>query len=353
VTPYWLLFLYFAAAALLERDDHDFETRATNRTPLLLMGGLIIALMIGLRFRVSADWPIYNDMFEDSRRLSLGSSIARISDPAYALLNWGISHGGGEFWMVNTVCGLIFAWGLIRFAGAQANPWLALLTAIPYLVIVVAMGYSRQSVAIGIVLAGLAAVARGGSTLRFAVYVAAAALFHKTAVMMLPLVAFAQERNRLTNLVTGLAVLVLFYDLFLSNSISRLYRNYIDLEGSSQGAGIRVTLNAIPAVLYLINRRSFAFSLVETRLAFNFSVAALLFVPLLLISPSSTAVDRMALYIIPLQLVLWSRMHMAYNLGNVGRAIIVAFAATVLFTWLNFAVHAHFWIPYKLYPVFS
>src|SRR5881392_801275 len=132
------------------------------------MAGLVIALMVGLRFEVSADWSVYVEMFERSARLSATSLIGRFVDPAYALLNWTVSHAGGEFWLVNMACGVIFAWGLIRFAKAQANPWLAVLTAIPYLVIVVAMGYSRQGVAIGIVMAGLGAVIGGASTLRFA-----------------------------------------------------------------------------------------------------------------------------------------------------------------------------------------
>lgn len=56
----------------------------------------------------------------------------------------------------------------MRFARSQPDPWLAVLVAVPYLVIVVAMGYSRQAVAIGILLAGLGRLERGGSTLHFA-----------------------------------------------------------------------------------------------------------------------------------------------------------------------------------------
>ena len=47
---------------------------------------------------------------------------------------------------------------LIRFCLAQADPWLSVLIAIPYMVIVVAMGYTRQAVALGILMVGLAAV---------------------------------------------------------------------------------------------------------------------------------------------------------------------------------------------------
>lgn len=348
--PYWLLFIYFAAGALIER---DFDGRRTTRSIALTIGAVIIALMIGLRFRVGGDWTTYRWQFAFSGRTSAHRMIDLFGDPAYSLLSWTVAHLGGTIWQLNLVSGTIFSWGLLRFSRAQANPWLAMTMAIPYLVVVVAMGYSRQAVAIGILMAGIAAIINGGSTLRFAAYVALAALFHKTAVMALPLVVFAQPRNRLVNLLAGLALSYLFYDLFLSESMNVLYRNYIKAEYSSQGAAIRVVLNVIPAVLYLLNRRNFGFAPVESKLWFCFSLAALLFLGLLIASPSSTAVDRMALYIIPIQMAVWSRVPMAYKLHMVGRVATVVFAAAVLFTWLNFAVHSIAWVPYRIYPLFA
>jgi hypothetical protein len=157
----------------------------------------------------------------------------------------------------------------------------------------------------------------------------------------------------MVNLLVGFAVTVLFYDTFLSESMSLLYKNYVSAEYSSQGAAQRVILNVIPAVLYLINRRNFQFSPVESKLWFYFSIASLLFLVLLVVIPSSTAVDRMALYIIPIQMAVWSRVHIAYNLRTLGRFVVVGLAAVILFTWLNFAVHARFWVPYQLFPVFA
>jgi hypothetical protein len=350
VIPYWLLFLYFAAGALLER---DVDGPRSGSDPFLAIGTLIIGLMIGFRYHVGADWRAYADIFDYSGHLSARHMISIFGDPAYGLLTWSVHRAGGQIWMVNLVCGLIFAWGLRRFALAQANPWLAMVVAVPYLVVVVAMGYTRQAVAIGILMAGLASVLGGASTVRFAVYVAGAALFHKTAVVVLPLVAFAQERSRLVNLLAGLALSVLFYDLFLSESMNLLYRNYIMAEYSSQGAGIRVALSVVPSLLYLVNRPKFRFSSVESKLWFYFSIASLALAVLLVASRSSTAIDRLALYVIPIQLAVWSRAHVAYNLHSVGRLLVVALAGALLFTWLTFAVHAGYWVPYQVYPVWG
>jgi hypothetical protein len=256
VIPYWILFTLFAVGALLEPDGSESRRRWSLSLQFALF---IVALMIGLRFKVGADWNTYKAIFEYSRHIGAERMVTIFGDPAYALLTWSVCHAGGEIWQVNLVCGLIFGWGLQRFARTQINPWLATSVAIPYLVIVVAMGYSRQAVAIGILMAGLASVIRGATTARFACYVVAAALFHKTAVVMLPLVAFAQPRSRLTNLLIGLALSVLFYDLFLSESVNYFYRNYIKAEYSSQGAAIRIALNIIPAALFLLNWKRFEF----------------------------------------------------------------------------------------------
>jgi hypothetical protein len=349
VIAYWILFIIFASGALLE---HDAEG-PRRRSALMLIGALLIALMIGLRFKVGADWLAYQVIFNYSKLLDAARSIRAFGDPAYSLLTWSVSHLGGSIWQVNLVCGLIFSWGLLRFARTQANPWLAMTVAIPYLVVVVAMGYSRQGVAIGILLAGLASVLNGGSTLRFASYVAAAALFHKTAVVVLPLVALSQPRSRIINILAGIALTVLFYDFFLSQSMNVLYRNYIKAEYSSQGAGIRIALNVVPSLLYLINRRNFGFTNIESKLWLIFSMASFAFFALFLISPSSTAVDRMGLYVMPIQIAIWSRVHMAYRLGRFGRVLIVALSALILFTWLNFAIFSKAWLPYQFYPLFS
>ena len=66
--------------------------------------------------------------------------------------------------------------------------------------------------------------------------------------------------------------------------------------------------------------------------------------------PSSTAVDRLALYLIPLQLAVLPRVQYLFHGQLFGRAVIVAYAGLVLFTWLNFAVHSRYWVPYQIYP---
>ena len=82
----------------------------------------------------------------------------------------------------------------------------------------------------------------------------------------------------------------------------------------------------------------------------SFSIVAFALLIALLLSPSSTAVDRIALYIIPLQIVILSRLYRIFKRPNTGKTITVLYAAMVQFTWLNLAVHSKYWVPYHFYP---
>lgn len=346
---YWALFAFFAIGTLSQGSRQHHPEARQPFSPMLMLGGIALAVIIGLRYDVGADWGNYVRIFSIGGFIDLGNALAQ-GDPGYQFVNWTLKRAGADIWLVNLTCAVIVAWGLIRFARAQSDPWLAVVVAMPYFVVVVAMGYTRQAAALGFLFAGLAGLQRGSSVIRFAAYVAVAALFHKTAVVVLPLVIFAGERNRLLNLVAGAALSVLFYDLFLSNSVDMLMKNYVDARYGSQGAAIRVAMNLVPAVILLFSGKKLVFSRQEYGMWKAFSLAAIALLVALLVSPSSTAVDRIALYIIPLQIAVLTRVPTLFKDRGTGTWLVVVYAALIQFTWLNFAVHARYWVPYHFYP---
>lgn len=344
--PYWLLFAYFGAGVFFAGTGKSTLSRL-----FLVIGAVTIALMIGLRYEVGGDWFAYQRMFAMADLSSLGA-ILQGGDPGYQLLNWLVQRAGADIWLVNLVCGAIFAWGLFRFCWNQPEPWLAVLVAVPYLVIVVAMGYSRQAVAIGILMAGLASLERGGSLKTFVAYTIAAALFHKTAVIALPLVFLGRQSTMFMNFVLLVVASVLLYFFFLSSSLDRFFREYLDAEYSSEGAGVRVAMSLVPAALFLLRQRAFRFGEWERIVWRNFSIGAIGCLLLLLTLPSSAAVDRMALYVTPLQIAVLSRVPGAYVGRGVGLVAIILYSLAVQYVWLNYATHAVDWIPYRIYPFF-
>lgn len=351
--PYWLLFLVPAWLALTRLRPVLGPANAQGRwSDQWRMVFVLLVLMIGLRHEVGGDWGNYLPKIYEASLQTLAEAAAS-SDPAYSLLNWLGARSELGIYLVNGVCAALFSWGLVSFCRNQPRPWLALVVAVPYLVTVVAMGYSRQGVAIGLAMLGLVALSER-RWVRFLVLVVLAATFHKSAVMLMPLAVLAETKGRLWRALLVAAATALFYGLLLQSSVESLTTNYLEAQYQSAGAAVRVAMNALPAVLFLWFRRRFVLTAAERSFWTWMSLVALVFVVLLVLSPSSTAVDRVALYWIPLQLYVLSRLPNALGSPTGRNATlvgwVVAYSAVVLFVWLTFAVHARGWLPYQFYP---
>lgn len=347
--PYWIMFTLFAAGAIQYPSD---VRRKVQGGPFLLAMVVFTILFIGLRWEVGGDWINYLDIFDLIRYREFSQGLWK-QDPGYGLLNWVVARAGFEIWAVNLVCAILFVWGMTKFARRQPNPWMVFVVAVPYLIIVVAMGYVRQGVAIGFILAGIAVLDRG--MLRFLVYMALAASFHKSAVVVLPLVALSAKQNRVVTAGIGVASAVLLYYLFVQASVDKLMTNYVEASLTSQGAGIRVAMNLPPAMLFLLFQKRFVIDEQQRKLWRNFSLAALAALAMLAMTDATTAVDRLALYLIPLQMFVLARAPFAFGAGGVASfpltLAIIAYSATIQFVWLTYAANSEFWIPYQWYPL--
>lgn len=343
--PFWLLFLIPAWGVLVPRRLPERQAKW-----MWLVAGAIFALVMGLRHEVGGDWFVYLPHFLDDSQATLGEALAR-GDPAYHGLNWMVGRLGGSIYMVNLVCAAALMAGTVVFCRQQPNPWLALLVAVPYMLVVVGMGYTRQAGALGFALLGLSALGRG-RVRAFVAFVIIGALFHKSAVLLLPVAALASSRNRLLTIVLVLATTLLTYYLLLADSAERLWINYVEAGLQSEGGLVRVLMNAVPAVLLLLFRKRLVSAETERRLWCWMAVFALVCVPL--VGLASTAVDRIALYLIPLQLFVFSRLPRLASTTRTRTPLVLAivtYYAAVQFVWLNFATHAQYWTPYQFMPL--
>lgn len=352
--PYWLLFLMPALLAISTpptRKARRDGTRYTPSDPIWVFMLLLLTIMIGFRYRVGGDWGAYFDYLAFAATSDLRESLL-MDDPGFRLLNLVSIWTGFGIIGVNTVCGFIFSAGLLAFCRSLPRPWLAFAVAIPYLVIVVGMGYSRQAVAIGLVLLGLVALGRQ-KWVAFIFWVLLAATFHKTAVILLPIVALTMTRNRwLIFLLVGVTG-ALGYQVLLGDSADQLIRNYVEAELQSGGAFIRLGLNALPALLFLYYRKRMRLSRAEYRIWRLFALISVAMFVALFGSGASTALDRMGLYMLPLQLFVFS--HLPDLMGRYGKqnsgivAMVVGLYTAILFVWFNFGSFSFAWVPYRMH----
>lgn len=347
---YWLMFLTPALFALTSSSKS--QALAVRMPPSWIGVTIVLSLLVGWRYQVGGDWIDYLEHYREISGISW-SDLFKVSDPGYRATVWAVAQENGGVETSNLIFGSLFSLGLVIFCRAQRRPWLALAVAVPYLVIVVGMGYTRQSVALAFAMLALVALSRG-RTLQFAILVCIGALFHRTAVLLIPLAILSTSRGRVWTAVWISITALLMYSLLLADSVDDLIENYLEAEYQSEGATIRVAMNVLPAVLLLRFRGRFDWSsIAERNLWTIFAILGLGSAAWLVVSSSSTAVDRMALYLIPLQLFVFSRIPDVLSNGRrrpFWIAIIVSYYAVVLLIWLSFASHAFAWIPYHFYP---
>lgn len=341
---YWLMFFIPAGIALFAPGHFG----KNNPIPWYLVG-FVFVLIIGTRL-MGGDMGNYMRHFNDTKGLSLIGALQAFSrgDPGYQFINWLFNDFESGFYAANTVFAAIFTFGLIKLSREQINPWIALSTAVPYLVIVVAMGYTRQSVAIGLFMLAITYL-RQGKLKTYIAWIFLAAMFHKTAILMLPLGFFIYGgKGWILRILMLIPIMYGGWTLLLADQQEQMWKNYVDAEMQSQGAMIRVIMNFLPALLLLIYRKKWKKSFDDYTFWLWIAMGSLLSIGL--VSLASTAVDRISLYFIPIQMVVFARLpYLASRLiaPQFTKVLIVLGYATVLFIWLNFAHHSYMWLPYK------
>lgn len=340
---YWLIFFLPVVGAVFPG-----KVKENQRIFIWAAFGLLLAVFVGFRHETGGDWYAYEWSFWRQGSLPFSALIENIRDPGYYWSGWIFYRAGASVHALNFLCAAILSWGLVRFCKPLPAGWLGVAAAVPYLIIVVGMGYTRQAAAIGLVLVGIAHL-NSGSVRHYVLFILLAALMHRTALVLLPLAVIAASGSRVfVSLAVG-AVTLIGAEVLLADEVERLWGSYVDSSYSqaADGAPVRVAMNAVAALVFLIFRKSIAPGGVALRFWTASSIAALACVPLLAVS--LTAVDRLALYLLPLQVYVAGTITVI-PMGRflrTGAVLSVIFAyAAVLFVWLNLASHANYWLPY-------
>lgn len=314
---------------------------------MFIVFGAALTMVIGLRDEIGADWYNYAEIHTSVNLLN-GPLWLLAGDPAYVLLNRIFDDPEHGIYTVNLVCASLFVTGAVRFTRDQPYPALAVAILLAYLGIVVAMGYTRQSVAIGLVMFALVDLRRGRANRYFAVVVLAV-LFHRSALVALPL-GFAKASPALrwrAGVLMALAVPPLIIASLAA--VQGQYDAYVVAGEQSGGGSVRVLMSAIPAAIFLGLRRRMRERWPDDADIWTYcSLFALALVPILVFA--STAADRMGLYLVPLQIAVYSRLPLLlrghWRAGAYAGAL--GLYGVTLGVWLTTSFFARCcWIPYK------
>jgi hypothetical protein len=346
--PYWILFSIFAVGAFVYDPSAQ---RARQAAPMFFVAGIFVALMIGLRYRVGVDWTNYVRIYQELWWQDFDEMFAR-GDPLFYIPMWQFAKAEFQIWAFFLLCAVVFTAGLFAFAKRQPNPWLAVLVAVPFLIIAVAMSGVRQATAIGFFFFALVALA-DRSAARFLGWMLCAGACHGSAILMAPLAGLSFTRNRIQSAFLMLLMAVVAY-FTLRTPFENYSQDYLQGTLESAGAVYRLGMNAIPAVLFLIYMKKFRLAEPERVFWRNMSLLALVSLPLLSFI-SSTALDRIGLYIFPLQLFVLSALPSMLSSAETRRFLvmflIVFYLFAIQFVFLNYAINRDPYVPYRFWPL--
>ncbi|MCL6695760.1 EpsG family protein [Acinetobacter baumannii] len=312
---------------------------------------LFLFVFIGLRFKVGGDWDNYLVLYENFKYLNFKEALF-FFEPGYSLFNiLGNFLQIRDIWFVNLcssalVCIFLF----ITFIKLEKY-WLCLLIYYPYHILAVSLGYTRQSIAVAILLYAFLKLLQNNK-IKFLIFLLIAVCFHKTAIIFIlfyPLL-----------FIKGKKVLIILYEIFslilitLILYISSLNEStvYTSEELNSSGVFLRLSLHIIPVISYFLLRNK-VFKLDKSYLFLDYFVL-LIFYCFCLSFLFSTLADRFNLYLIFFDIYVLVAFY--HNLLIINRKILI-FILTLFFTsfiyiWmLNSVLVAIAWLPYQNYLI--
>lgn len=348
------MFFYYSIWAVISFFSF-FSSKKSEVKLLFLFLLFFLFLMTGLRFEVGADWDNYLQIYGFFKNLNFPDSLV-ITDPSYGSLNY-ISQklGLSDTILVNFSCALVFYICFYFICNKMVNYWLPLLVSFPYLILVVSMGFTRQSVAIALVI--LAFKCALESKYWKLIFLSLFAIsFHKSAIIIFMLYPFfLMSSNFFSNkwvfysyaFFSFLAMSALVY--LSSISGENMYTNQSGVVSSS-GAIFRIIVHFLPLVFYVIYHSKIKLILKDNFRAFDY-LALLIIFTLVMAIPFSTLADRFNLYLIIFDIFVFSTLFGYLN--NFNRSVmvgsIIILNTLMIIIWLSFGAWSHAWLPYQNY----
>lgn len=349
-----VFYLFFLLSVFHEHNFIKFNIKNIKIFKTFII--LFLTFYIGLRDEVGGDWGTYKENYFDNKiGLNFYFFIDNYffsKDLLFEFLNYFSASIYPSYYLLNLFSAFIFSIALVYFCFSLSRPFLGLLISSSYLITVVAMGYHRQALAISFFMIGLVKLQKFNFfSYYFLIFISF--LFHYTSLILVFFGFFSQKKLRIIPLVFILLISIILAYYFIGIDIfSALLRHYIKGQYSSLGALPRILMCLIPALIYLLFYKNLKYLYANNKLMISFAFSSVfLFLLLVIYNKSSAFVDRLAIYLIPYQILFFDRYIDVFEKNKKSSLvvfyIIILFYLLVLITWAFFGKHHIWWYPYK------
>jgi hypothetical protein len=139
--------------------------------------------------------------------------------------------------------------------------------------------------------------------------------------------------------------------VLIAEALESMFQHYILEEYNADGAAIRLLMNALCGAGLLLRLDKYNLSENARTLVSILSKTSIVMFLLIFSGLGDVVLDRLSLYLIPIQLIFLTSFSSSINLSRVQKlsidCIIIFLYSIVLYTWLNFATHSNYWLPYN------
>ena len=145
--PYFFSYSLISILTILE--FYKIKIYIDHKDKINLFAIIYLCLFMGFKFHVGGDWGTYKNFFNEITTYKNYYKDLN-NDIGYYILNLFIYKLGFDFKILNLISSLISLLGLHFLAKKFPSYWLFFLILTPYFLFIVLMGYTRQSIAIGL-----------------------------------------------------------------------------------------------------------------------------------------------------------------------------------------------------------
>ncbi len=245
---YIVIYLVLALASFVVR-------RRTEQRLVLLVACFSLFLFVGTREYIGCDFTGYLSRFQSYQLYSPELSF-QTPEFGFLYLNQFIIGAGGSYMWVNVACAGIFFICFYLFARNKTNPLGLLTLFFPIIIVQLAMSGIRQATALAILLLAWNAFVAGDRA-RYLLALVAAASFHTSAIIFLPLVALIGRSVNLATLIPTALVTLPVAFLFMGERSDVYVERYVESDIESFGAVFRLGLLVITAIFFEVYIRRF------------------------------------------------------------------------------------------------
>ncbi len=304
-------------------------------------------LFIGLRYEVGPDWNVYVEHFQYQ------ASEFFKTNPGYGLMFLISNYLGFGIVLLNLISAVIFISGLLFFCKNLKNSYLGLVSAYPYLIVVVSMGFITQACSIGLEMIALVFYERRKYILYY-LLIGIASLFHNSALLLI-LIPLMDNLTRFKNK-KSLALIIFFFGVFIFFYLNYFQNLFLEYEYfftagyNASGAIFKIVLTSIFAIIFVAKQKMFGFNKQQTNLGYSLSLNIFLILGYTFLTASTAATYRISLYFLPLVIMVSSALPYSRILRISVRDwkfTLILINLLLLIGWFSLSYHSQYWIPYN------